>query len=602
MGKKLGHMIHELREKQGRTIEDAARGLLSEAELSRVENGTKETEYLILEALFETYGKSLDKLEIVVSIEEYGLLNLRDKIYETLLGRKLDETKNLLELYMTKADKEKLIHRQYAEMINAILFYEKTKELSKTYERLRNALHITTGSIKEENLHLYHQEIYLVYMMLWIQYRNGQKIEAMQTIRKMEQYINEFYIDEEEKVKIYPQCTWLLGKVLLDEHCYKAAYLVIEKGISCLVENGAMHWLMQLLELKQECAEHLGEEKVVADCRHYLEAIKTLYEIAEADLPADISPILFMQSSTQRECIISNYFLKNLREEKGFTQYEVSEDICAWETVSRIESGRTPNQKKLYRLWKKLGIERERYYGLVESEDYEVYEMVRNYKRAVGKEQLEISNKLYDEIKNRLDINIDVNRQFIEQKSIMDMVFRKEISNQQAIERLYNLLDITMPPLENGKKIYRTPFRTEFDIINKIAMLSKEIGEIEQAIKLYAETLKQYCKNEKTMQMHVVQGLVLYVNYAAYLEDNDEIDLAEKTAKEGIQFALKCCRGDTAYTVLANFHCIGEKKKQYELVIQYLKNAYHLSVLYKDEPLAMLLNSIYKSKTSQDID
>lgn len=66
MGKRLGHMIREFREKQGRTIEEAARGLLSAAELSRVENGTKEIEYLIMEALFETYGKSLDKLEILI--------------------------------------------------------------------------------------------------------------------------------------------------------------------------------------------------------------------------------------------------------------------------------------------------------------------------------------------------------------------------------------------------------------------------------------------------------------------------------------------------------------------------------------------------------
>lgn len=64
MGKRLGHMIREFREKQGRTIEEAARGLLSAAELSRVENGTKEIEYLIMEALFETYGKSLDKFEL----------------------------------------------------------------------------------------------------------------------------------------------------------------------------------------------------------------------------------------------------------------------------------------------------------------------------------------------------------------------------------------------------------------------------------------------------------------------------------------------------------------------------------------------------------
>ena len=67
MGKRLGHMIREFREKQGRTIEEAARGLLSAAELSRVENGTKEIEYLIMEALFETYGKSLDKLVVCIT-------------------------------------------------------------------------------------------------------------------------------------------------------------------------------------------------------------------------------------------------------------------------------------------------------------------------------------------------------------------------------------------------------------------------------------------------------------------------------------------------------------------------------------------------------
>ncbi len=66
----------------------------------------------------------------------------------------------------------------------------------------------------------------------------------------------------------------------------------------------------------------------------------------------------------------------------------MSEDICAWETASRIEYGRKPNQKKLYRLWKKLGIERERYYyGFIESEHYEVYGWVRDYNRLIGNEK-----------------------------------------------------------------------------------------------------------------------------------------------------------------------------------------------------------------------
>ena len=127
MGKKLGYMIHELREKQGRTIENAARGLLSEAELSRVENGTKEIEYLVMEALFETYGKSLDKLEIVVSSDEYGILELRDRIYEALLQKRSTEAEELIRQYKDIADEEKLIHRQYIQMAEAINNYNKSK-------------------------------------------------------------------------------------------------------------------------------------------------------------------------------------------------------------------------------------------------------------------------------------------------------------------------------------------------------------------------------------------------------------------------------------------------------------------------------------------
>ena len=107
-----------------------------------------------------------------------------------------------------------------------------------------------------------------------------------------------------------------------------------------------MHWLTQLLELKKECEERLGEKAEAEECDRYLDAIRTLYEVAGERQTKEISLALFMQSSTQRECIISNYFLKNLREEKGVTQYEMSEDICAWETVSRIESGRTPKSER----------------------------------------------------------------------------------------------------------------------------------------------------------------------------------------------------------------------------------------------------------------
>lgn len=589
-------MIREFREKQGRTIEEAARGLLSAAELSRVENGTKEIEYLIMEALFETYGKSLDKLEIVVSSDEYRILELRDRICEALLQKRSADAEELIRQYKDITDEEKLIHRQYIQMAEAISNYNKAGKLTAVLQQLKTSLHLTTAEIKGQNIHLFHQEIYLIYMIFWMQYQCGDTERLLDNARKVEQYICEQYTDEEEKVKIYPQCIWLLGRILLDIQYDKTAKYTINKGIDCLTENGALHWLTQLLELKKECEERLGEKAEAEECDRYLDAIRTLYEVAGERQTKEISLALFMQSSTQRECIISNYFLKNLREEKGVTQYEMSEDICAWETVSRIESGRTPNQKKLYRLWKKLGIERERYYGFIESEHYEVYGWVRDYNRLIGNEKRQEAEMLFERIESELDKKIPVNKQYLERARITEKLRNGRISNEEAIEELRKILAITMPPLPSGKRIYRIPFRTEFAIMNQIARTFAAMGKYDSACEIYAEVLKQYHKNESTLRGHVVQGILLYVCYAAILEDNNELELSEQIAKEGMKFTIECMRGDTACKILANLTCVYEKRKEIELEMRYLKDAYYLSRLYRQGMLTDLLKNRYAEK------
>ena len=226
------------------------------------------------------------------------------------------DAEELIRQYKDITDEEKLIHRQYIQMAEAISNYNKAGKLTAVLQQLKTSLHLTTAEIKGQNIHLFHQEIYLIYMIFWMQYQCGDTERLLDNARKMEQYICEQYTDEEEKVKIYPQCIWLLGRILLDIQYDKTAKYTINKGIDCLTENGALHWLTQLLELKKECEERLGEKAEVEECDRYLDAIRTLYEVAGECQTKEISLALFMQSSTQRECIISNYFLKNLREEK----------------------------------------------------------------------------------------------------------------------------------------------------------------------------------------------------------------------------------------------------------------------------------------------
>ena len=76
----LGRMIWHIREEVERSQNDIARGLLSTAELCKIEYGEKEADYFLLEAIFQRLGKSIDKIEWIVTQEEYRLLYLRDEI------------------------------------------------------------------------------------------------------------------------------------------------------------------------------------------------------------------------------------------------------------------------------------------------------------------------------------------------------------------------------------------------------------------------------------------------------------------------------------------------------------------------------------------
>ena len=448
---------------------------------------------------------------------------------------------------------------------------------------------------RENDIYFFHQEIHLLYLIAYLKYELNQWQEAFIILEKVEQYINHFYKDEEAKVKVYPQCEWLIGKILYEEKEYQKADFYIQKGLECLCANGALHWMDALLSLKIACAKKLDRKIKMDEYKKYYASLLTLYEAAGVKVP-EFSVISFLKSNTQRECVISNQFLKNLREAEGVTQEELCEDVCAWETISRIENGRNPNKKKLYQMWKRLGVERERYYGFIESEHYVVYEKVREYNRLIGKEEVNHAIEVLCEIKSKLDMSCILNRQFISCAEIINQILQNKLSDEEAIEQFWELLSLTMPPLEASERIYRLPFRTEYLILNQIAGGLHEMGKTREAVKIYKKVLEKYKSNGTNLKYHVVPVMLLYVNYVADLEENNQLKEADTVALEGMNFIINCQRGDMASQLLANMSCICEKRQDTITEKRYLRDAYYLNMLYGNINLANVLKQAYEQK------
>lgn len=607
MIKKFGHMLLELRKKEGITAKDLARGLLSEAELSRLENGRKEVDFIILESLFERLGKSLDKLELALDEEEYALIRLRVKIAHEL-ERYAQETDGspmqttieaditkLLQEYRKETDQKKPIHRQYVMMIGALLEHMKGGGDGSALESLQAARKVSLPDGMKTAVLLSNQEIILLCMIAYLQTNVGQETEAENLLAKLEHYIDSRYQDGEERVKVYPQCAYVYGRLLYKARDYRKAARIVEKGLKTLAENGSMTCVMELLEQKRECAVQGQNPHIVRECEQYRAAFSFLYEITETPQHA-FELFSLMECSTLKECINSNRFLRQVREAANLSQEALCDDICSQETLARIEGGRNANRTKLYRMWKKTGIQRERYYGQIEADSFELYEKVRLCNRCSGQERKDEVYRLLDELEAQLDMSSVPNRQYIETLRIQWMLVEKKVTDQEVIDLLKKLLYLTMPPVESQRLVYRVPFRVEFGIIHQLARSYRAIGEIEQAISLYQAVREVDYDEEFGMMFHAGTGLVMYINYLGYLETNNQIVEGEQIGREGLSFYLNCQRGDCAAITLANLSCIYDKKKQTSLEKQCLRNSYFLLRFFGEVSKEEVIRQAYISK------
>ncbi len=606
MVQQLGRMLFYEREKMGETQRNIAEGIISIPELSRVESGGMEIDYFTLQALFERLGKSVDKLELAVSSNEYDAIEYRVGIEHSIEIRDLHMLRKLRNKYSKYNEQKRPIHKQYITMLYAMEWYVGECDYASCLYWMEQALAYTLSEDWRQKVRtrqrLCNQEIKIMLVIAYCQWKLGDTGGLDEDLEQLGGYILRYYTDTEEQVKVYPHCAWLLGQLYLEQNRFEEAYAICRRGMSSLIENGSLNPMREMLELEEVCLNRLGKEVELTQCRKYQEAVRFLYEVTGRHLESNMMAA-FMKSTFQGEFVITNELVRDLREAKGVSQEELCEGICAQETLSKIETGsRSPNKKNLYRLLKKMGMERENYYGFIETDKYELYEKVREYNRCFSKGRSEDAVRLLDEIEAGVDMTRPVNRQFIGMGRILEQVVQGELSWQQANRRLLELLHLTMPETDLGRRIYRIPFRMEYTLWNHIAINLRKDGKVEEAVQIYEELMQCYKKSKELMRYHAVPGLTLYVNYLGFLEVSNELHKAEEIGKEGLKHCLECCRGDLMGEILANLSLVYRKQDLPDIEEQYLKYSYYMICLYKRETMVVILKNAYQDKFHKMID
>lgn len=602
----MGKMLCRLREETGISQMQLGRGLAGVVELSRLENGSMETDVFLLEALLQRMGKSADKLELAISEKEYQIMMLRTMIQEGFCVGDYGIVKILLEEYEAHSDSDKPLHRQFLLWMKALHSYLSQESRDLCAGQLAEAIEVTFCRWREKiptDCCLCMQEIRILLFLCYLQLEMGDTYRAREKLEELVGYLEVRYTDMEEKGKIFPQCAWILGKACCAQGDWGRAYNICGQGVVCLTENGVLTVMDKLLEVQSICLEKMGRGEEASEMAKVRGAIAFLYQITGSRRPEEDMPYLLLVCE-QKELLVNRKLLKEMRLSKRLSQGELSEGICSWETLSRMEGGgRTPSRKKLYQMFRRMGLDREKYYGYIQADDFELYEKVHKIHAKWVRGDREGATALIEELSKKLDMSIPVNRQFIETHRLLAAAGNGSISMETAIHEAERILRYTMKDYQGI--VYRTPFRQECVLLNQIALYLRYSGRMEEAIQLWQQMLDRLQADNMPEQYHAASLMLIYTNYAGSLEVNGHLEKAEKMNLKGIRLALKCQRADNAAKFLANIACVYEKRgtqAEDALCEECLRNSFYLLHFYQHNRNSKAVKAYYEKKYGRSPD
>ena len=509
----------------------------------------------------------------------------------------------MIEKYRRHKEADWPLHRQFLLKYEAVNEYRRHGNMLRCRVELGNALTVTFhewGRMQILNYYLCSQELHLLILIAFFMMPENE-VRALWILTETAIYLEERYY-EEEKVKLLPQCMWLLAEHSKRHGDWEKVEEYSRRGVECLTRNGALPLLRELLELRIESLRNLGSDMCeIETLQNQLDSlVAVLARYADWVLRMDdLSKLHYFYH--EEEVSLDYEMLRDIRKNQGISQGEVQS--CTQGSLSRIENGKqAPSKRHVMEIAEELGVNKSYYISRVQSEDYDLYELCHWKNQANFHREWERSLELLDKLEAALDMSIPINWQYIEVSKVLWKKREKIIEPEMALKQLEVILGYTMP--DYCEKKLRIPSREEFIILNQMAVLMGLTGKIENGLKLHKFILNIFQDSRVDEQYHTNSMLLLYMDYGEMLETIGELELAEEMDVKGIQLDIWCGSIDIVGKILANLAYVYDKSEnETKRVLRrnYLINAYQLCVLLKQTIPAKVIKECYQLMFGQDI-
>jgi len=600
MGLNIGRLLYGIRTKYEMNVKDICRGICSPSSYCMYENGEIVPDILLVNMFLDRMGFGILGLTAYISEKEVVYFKWKESTRACIRNENYKKLVMLLEHMPTgNVSLNKKIREQYAWFIKGIVAEKDTADLKKATECYEKALECTCGFlIKSQKIEgtfsVREIHIYAIYLNLLCKVNPKEKEEVISRFYQLMQYVNVHYVEEQQKVKIYPLLVCLWGNLVIEGKDTEGSFEIFEKTLELLRKQKSLYCLLEIMRL--HILVGLKEKRDMSKEQEDIKILQSFFE----EFGYQAQSQIYVPQANEIMLEHVGQYLSTERKKVNYTQEKISGGICSVESYSRIENGRKPTRNNYKALTEKIGTENRYYIELVNTGNIDALLLRREISYELFMEKNERLPELLEELKTVLgEKEVAKNRQYLEfvQVSIEENTGRKTWN--QCCDMFRNILSYTMNEKEIGKKRHVYTM-LEINLIDHISVCMAKDGKSEEAMHLIKAFLDDmdYMKTEKYYETFLAK-----LNYARWKSDRGNFDEAECIYREGIEQRIRRNKtelldeyiGEYAYNKYLKNN-INEKQD----VKRYLLYALVLSRIYGTQRVYKTILQFFKKINEED--
>ena len=461
----FGKLLIRFRKERQLKVLEMCEGLCNEITYRAFEKEKMIPNILLFERFLERMGVSPEEISWMVNNEEYEYYLWQEQVCEAIENEKWVELEKLLksDVCIKNYCDEKL-EKQFFLYVDAILKGVQ-KDYHKAVRQLEDAAQQTMPemfAILEKKILLSTLELHI--LMLYLYYGVMGNILELEEGKRyfllLEQHLYHSKADINEKAKCYPKLICIGLHLFQNSWREREQMELCQRAIDMLRENYSFHDITELLRLYLP----LLKQRESREYGFYKKQYEVFCDLLQSEgFSIDFQPECLNRS--KRKLYILNEYLLAKRTEKGMTQDQLSDGVCAPETYSRIETGgRTPKPKNMRALAEKLEIGWCYYRGELDTCDRKALELRTKQRIADIEGRRYDSLDLLDDLEACLDMDSVVNYQYITLCRSVAKYRLGKITAEETCDILEKLLHLTQRmDMDASRMTYYS--QTELEIV-----------------------------------------------------------------------------------------------------------------------------------------